>query len=275
MKKLFLLALFGLFMLNVPAVFANHLWGKYHWNLSTANTLVNPLKIGDNLTTANWKSSLLGASVDWNLSVLKNQITSGTSNANCDPTLGRVEVCNSAYGNNGWLGIAQVWAYRGKDAHIAQGVVKLNDTYFNMPEYSTSSWRNLVTCQEVGHTFGLGHQDENFSNANLGTCMDYTSDPDGSILGQLNNEHPNSHDYEMLAQIYAHVNSTSTKPGGGGKGNKSAGVGANIDLNSPSAWGTAVKHDAQGKASLYKRDLGDGLVLITHVTWIAVAENTH
>ena len=27
--------------------------------------------------------------------------------------------------------------------------------------------------QEIGHTFGLDHQDENFSNANLGSCMDY------------------------------------------------------------------------------------------------------
>lgn len=37
--------------------------------------------------------------------------------------------------------------------------------------------RCLVTCQEVGHTFGLDHRDENFDNGNLGTCMDYTNDP--------------------------------------------------------------------------------------------------
>jgi hypothetical protein len=39
-------------------------------------------------------------------------------------------------------------------------------------------------CQEVGHTFGLDHQDENFNNTNLGTCMDYTNDPS-------TNQHPN------------------------------------------------------------------------------------
>jgi hypothetical protein len=50
-------------------------------------------------------------------------------------------------------------------------------------------------CQEVGHTFRLDHQDEKFNNVNLGTCMDYTSDPDGSLNGELSNLHPNAHDY--------------------------------------------------------------------------------
>ena len=32
-------------------------------------------------------------------------------------------------------------------------------------------------CQVGGHDFGLDHQDEDFINANLNTCMDYTNDP--------------------------------------------------------------------------------------------------
>lgn len=264
-----------LFLAFATATFANHAWGKYHWNLSTAQTEIAPLKIGDNLNTAEWKSSLALASQDWNPSVLKNQVVEGTSNANCDPTLGQVEVCNSAYGTNGWLGIAQVWAYRGKDAHIAQAVVKLNDTYFNTPQYNTEPWRNLVTCQEIGHTFGLDHQDENFTNANLGTCMDYTNDPDGTLFVQANNEHPNQHDYDMLEEIYAHVNS-STGGGGPGKGGgkKPVSIGKNIDLDDPSAWGKAVKQDAQGNGSLYVRDLGNGFEIVTHVTWVLEEQDT-
>src|SRR3989344_8585733 len=99
----------------------------------------------------------------------------------CRATNGRVEVCNSKYGNNGWLGIAQIWVTGGE--HITQGVVKLNDTYFNKSPYNTPAWRNLVMCQEVGHTLGLGHVDEIFNNTNLGTCMDYTNDPDGGEGG--------------------------------------------------------------------------------------------
>jgi hypothetical protein len=251
---------------------ANHAWGKYHWNLSTAQSLENPLTLGDNLTTAAWKNSLAGASSDWNESVLKNQVTAGTSNANCDPTLGQVEVCNGAYGPNGWLGIAQIWAYRGRDGHIAQAVVKLNDTYFALPQYAAPAWQVFVMCQEVGHTFGLDHQDEAFTNANLGTCMDYTNDPDGSILGQLSNEHPNAHDYEMLQSIYAHLNDTSTgggkgKGGGNGGGKKPADVGASVTLNGPAEWGQAVAQDAQGRNSRYVRNLGSGIEVITHVLW--------
>jgi hypothetical protein len=48
-----------------------------------------------------------------------------------------------------------------------------------------------VSCQEVGHTLGLDHQDENFNNANLGTCMDYKNN-------QSTNQHPNKHDYDQF-----------------------------------------------------------------------------
>ncbi|MBC9002950.1 MULTISPECIES: hypothetical protein [Micromonospora] len=36
----------------------------------------------------------------------------------CKATAGRVEVCNSAYGNNGWLGIASISVTGG--THITQ-----------------------------------------------------------------------------------------------------------------------------------------------------------
>lgn len=276
-KKSLLIPLLALFLV-AGTVSASHSWGKYHWNISTDDSIANPLELGDNLSTLAWDNSLGGASADWNLSVLKNQVTVGGSNANCDPTSGKVEICNGEYGDNGWLGIASIWATRGRSNHIVQGVVKVNDTYFNTPTYNTDAWRNMVMCQEVGHTFGLGHQDENFSNANLGTCMDYTNDPDGTLFGQLDNQHPNEHDYDQMTDMYAHLNGTDggSKPGkGNGKGNgkkgnksKNVGMGQHIDLNDPSAWGQAVKQDAQGKNSVFERDLGNGKVLITHVIWI-------
>lgn len=272
-KRTFLLSFLALFLV-AGTVSASHAWGKYHWDLSTDESTVSPLELADNLTSSAWNNSLAAASSDWNASVLKNQVVSGAGNANCDPTSGRVEICNGEYGDNGWLGIASIWATRGRSNHIVQGVVKVNDTYFNTPKYDTEAWKNFVMCQEVGHTFGLGHQDENFSNANLGTCMDYTSDPDGTLLGQLDNQHPDQHDLDMMTEVYAHLNSTDdgSRPGNG-KGNgggkkKSGGVGADIDLNDPSSWGQAVRQDAQGNDSLFERDLGNGQVLITHVIWI-------
>ena len=269
-KKLFLVLFLAVFFVAGSAA-ASHSWSKYHWDISTDDSIVSPLVLENNLTTSEWNSSLAGASSDWNVSVLKNQTVLGNNTA-CDPVLGQVGVCNGVYGNTGWLGIAQIWAYRGRDGHIAQALVKVNDTYFNEATYNTSAWRNSVMCQEVGHTFGLSHQDEDFNNANLGSCMDYTGDPDGTLFGQLDNQHPNQHDYDELTAKYGHLNGViDEKPDkgkGGGNGKKPKGRGADIDLNNPSAWGTAVRQDARGNDSLFERDLGNGQVLITHVIWI-------
>jgi hypothetical protein len=135
-------------------------------------------------------------------------VAGGTDPSTCSPTSGRIEVCNAAYGNTGWLGLARIWVLRN---HITQAITQVNDTYHDSPPYNKSEWRQLVMCQEVGHDFGLDHQDENFSNGNLGTCMDYTNDPDGPP----SNEHPNQHDYDQLVDIYEHLDGSG---GGGGGG---------------------------------------------------------
>src|SRR5215216_1409006 len=209
---------------------ANHSWGNYHW-ARTNNNLFN-LPLGDNVTLA-WDSYLGTTATDWSTSsVLDTTIVAGkTSRSNCRPTSGRVEVCNYRYGSNGWLGVAQIWV---NGSHIVQGTTKVNDTYFKTAKYNTPAWRNLVMCQEVGHTFGLDHQDEIFNNTNLGTCMDYTNDPSGTVFGQLNNLHPNAHDYDELAAIYSHFDS-STTVGGAAPGGKARG------LKDPSQWGQLMK----------------------------------
>ena len=127
-----------------------------------------------------------------------------------------------------------------------QGTVKLNDTYFNTATYNTPAWRNLVMCQEVGHTLGLDHQDETFTNQNLGTCMDYTNSPSS-------NQHPNAHDYAQLETIYAHTDSTTT-------------VGASAGFLPDAVPSLAPAN--QVNRSTYRADLGDGRSLVTHIYWI-------
>jgi hypothetical protein len=225
---------------------ASHSWGSYHW-ARTANPFT--VKLGDNLTS-NWDPYLSTTSSDWSKStVLDTTIVAGsTTGRRCRATTGRVEVCNASYGNNGWLGIASIWA---SGNHITQGTVKVNDTYFNTATYNTPAWRNLVMCQEVGHTFGLAHQDENFNNANLGTCMDYTNDPS-------TNQHPNQHDYDQLQTIYSHLDSTTTI------GAAPAGF-ANADVHAIENWGEKVSDN--GKTALFVRDFGDGFQIFTFVIW--------
>jgi hypothetical protein len=228
---------------------ASHSWGGYHW-ARTANPFT--VQLGDNVTSQ-WDSSLATASSDWSKStVLDTTVVAGLSNPkNCKATTGRVEVCNSTYGNNGWLGVATIWLTGG--THITQGTVKLNDTYFNTPTYNTSAWRALVTCQEVGHTFGLAHQDENFTNPNLGTCMDYTNDPS-------TNQHPNQHDYDELQIIYSHLDSTSTV------GQTAPGAAPAVG-DSPASWGTLISGSRAQGHSTYVRHFASGESVVTFVIW--------
>jgi hypothetical protein len=181
-----------------PTASASHSWGGYHW-ARTKNPFV--LKVGDNVTTT-WDAYLNTTISDWSKSTVLDlsKATGRTPAVLCFATAGRVEVCNARYGLTGWLGVAQIWI-SGK--HITRGTTKVNDSYFSTPTYNSPPWRNLVMCQEVGHTLGLDHQDENFSNANLGTCMDYTNIPS-------TNQHPNAHDYSQLVSIYSHLDSTTT-----------------------------------------------------------------
>lgn len=170
---------------------ADHSWGGYHWARSGAVTA--PLISS---VTSNWSGALSIARNDWNASpYIESGVIAGSTTNNarrrCAKPAGQIRVCNYAYGNNGWAGLASISLSGG---HISTGTVKLNDTY---EASAPSAERQGVMCQEIGHTYGLDHQDEDFNNANLGTCMDYTNN-------WGTNQHPNSHDYNQLAAIYSH-----------------------------------------------------------------------
>jgi hypothetical protein len=233
----------------VGTALANHAWGNYHWSRSS-----NPftLQVGNNVG-GSWGGNLTTAVNDWAASdVLDLNLVSGNgSGSTCSPTSGRIEVCNGAYGNTGWLGIAQIWTTSG--SHITQATTKVNDTYFASPPYNTSSWKQLVMCQEVGHDFGLDHQDTNFNNTNLGTCMDYTNIPDGPP----SNLHPNTHDYDELDIIYSHLDGSS---GGGGKP---------CNPHKPNCQSKAppFSHASRANGDLYIDQLPNGGRRITHVFW--------
>jgi len=232
-------------LLAMPAVTAaTHAWGNYHWARST-----NPfaLQVVDSVTST-WNGHLLDAVSDWNAStVLDPVVVAGTetNGKTCKAINGKINACNGAYGNTGWLGVAQIWV---RGSHITRATTRVNDTYHNSPPYNTDEWRQYVMCQEIGHDFGLDHQDEVFDNPNLGTCMDYTDSP-------TTNQHPNQHDYQQLALIYAHTDSgasSASTPAGNGQ----------RDPRAPAAWGRAVDDD------VYVADVGGGMQVITFVIWV-------
>ena len=245
---------------------ANHSWGNYHW-ARTSNPFT--LQVGNNVNSV-WDSYLDEAISDWSQSTVLTltKVTGGTRPRQCRPTSGRIEACNASYGSTGWLGIAQIWA---SGSHITQALTKVNDTYFNTAQYNTPAWRRMVMCQEIAHDFGLDHQDENFSNPNLGSCMDYTNDPDGGGAYGPSNEHPNQHDFDQLFSIYGHGDSTGTV-GQTVFGHKDAAGETppamnDIDLEGPRQWGRLIRSSPQGRVQLYELDFGNGHKVFTHVLW--------
>jgi len=235
---------------------ADHSWGSYHW-ARTDNPFT--LNLGDNVSSA-WDAYLATASTDWTFSTVLDTTTivpGGTTDnpKKCRPTSGRVEVCSANYGG-AWLGLAQIWV---SGSHIYQATTKVNDFYFNKPKYNTPAWRRLVMCQEIGHTFGLDHQDENFSNVNLGTCMDYTSNPVG-------NEHPNDHDFVQLETIYKHTDGTTSASQASAQSAPPPAM-SEIDFEGPGQWGKLVRSTHADRLHLYELDFGGGHKIFTFVIW--------
>ncbi len=243
---------------------ASHSWGSYHW-ARTANPFT--LKVGD-AVTSQWDAYLDEAISDWNpSSVLDLTKVASTQNPKtCRGTTGRIEVCNAKYGNNGWLGLASISITGG--THITKGTSKMNDTYFNTATYNTPAWRRLVMCQEIAHDFGLNHQDEGFTAPNLGSCMDYTNDPDGGGAYGPSNEHPNAHDFAQLETIYAHLDSSTTIGQVTGKALGAVRAALKGENQDHPEFGKAVGYDRSGRANEFRKDDGDDTETITHVFWL-------
>ncbi len=280
---------------STPATASNS-WGGYHWARIT-----NPVSLMVNkaLTKPVWDTAVGAAVSDWNSSTggspgvtppllgsiptgtssilsLSQRIASGVSTKQCSPIAGQILVCNDSYGQRGWLGIASIWL---SGLHITQGTTKLNDSYFNLKQYNTLEWRAMVACQEIGHDFGLDHQDTTFDNVNKGTCMDYTNAPGGAYIGSVNygpsNVYPNQHDFDELVTIYTHLDTTTTAASFASTnfGVRLVGKAAPAPLStqssgdSPAEWGRAIRFDAQGRPDVYEKVLGPGQKVLTHVFW--------
>lgn len=238
---------------------AHHSYLHFHW-ARTGNPFT--VALGNNLS-GRWSTYLKAAAADWTASaVLDATVVRGaTDPAVCEVTPGRVEVCNAEYGTTGWIGIAQLWFM--PSGHVTGALAKMNDTYFDQARYDTQAWRRFVMCQEVGHTFGLDHQDVNRTNANLGTCMDYTDDPAGTAgtNGTLANLRPNRHDFDQLVSIYRHRDQFTTV------GATSTPARAGTAAATTAEWGAPTGYAGDGRAVRFERVLADGRRLVTFVTW--------
>src|SRR5688572_8238732 len=126
----------------------------------------------------------------------------------------------------------------------------------------------MVFCQEVGHDYGLGHQNEIFNTVNAGSCMDYTNAPQGGILNGFNygaaNLYPNAHDYDQLVSIYSH--SDSTLPFDAMTADATRPRKFEEFMNKAEQWGTPITFDEEGRPTLFMQKVAPNHGGVDHGT---------
>lgn len=210
-----LLALLSATTMAVPAsAVITPSWNGYKW----ARTGELNIRVGDNVSSV-WDPYLDTAMAQWTTAKNINFVSAKglrlTMPLSCNPVFGGIQACSANYGATGWLGYTNVWTSGG---YIVQATVKLNDYYFAQSRYNTTAWRSMAVCHELGHSLGLNHNNAVRTDANTGSCMDYSNDPSGKAgkNGTRSNLAPGSVDFAALNGIYARTNPTqlsSTKPG--------------------------------------------------------------
>ncbi len=169
-----------------------------HWPSPT-----RPVKISveDNLSPV-YSQFLPRALRDW------NQATPIVVTRNGSDSI-QVPIVNCDFGQTDWVGVTVVNLNGGK---IVDAPVYINDHWMKTSFYDNDVQRQYVVTHELGHAFGLDHQDVEFCNPNLGSVMDYTysilggTKPCGSgadVNFGVSNEHPNGKDMSALTNAYS------------------------------------------------------------------------
>ena len=173
-------------MIGTGVVLANHPWicsgtTAYHYSPRTvgyANAVAESSVVR---SASSYTSAFSGSISVWDTTVI-TLVNSSTP---------KLRLFYGAYGQTGWLGLASLTSVDSA-CHINSATSKVNDTYMRDTSRYSQTAVNHVTCQEVGHTFGLNH-----NRTQSDTCM---NDQILSAGNQIN-----QHDRDQLNSIYAHV----------------------------------------------------------------------
>ena len=213
------------------------------------------LQVGDNLDSK-WRGILQEAVADWNKgdTVTFRIVNGASSPQQCQPTKGRVEVCNWRYGTQeGWLGLTRLYFDKSGE-HIEEATVQLNDSFFIQSggRYNSDAARQHTMCHELGHAPGLNH-------------VETTSCMNNSQSAVFNNLVPSKQDFREFARIYRHKDATTTV---GGKHKRDKKDKHDHDTRKrQSGQAREAVHTPTETETVSVETLADGRILVTHITW--------
>lgn len=155
-----------------------------------------------NALDSTWHQYFDTAVQDWDTGspdalTLSSQVASAPD-PDCGIVEGVLKMCNSNFGETGWMGVNNVVKY---DNLIAGSVGMMNEYYFGTGD---DAKRQYTMCHEMGHGFGLSHTDTLLWNRNKRNCLDYTNRP-------KTNTRPGSINYQRLADVYGTVETNANE----------------------------------------------------------------
>ena len=176
-------------VVGTSLVYASHAWrcrGKiaYHWASRTVGVAGPVEETADNSVVRSVQdyTSAFNGSTSSQVWDSPNTVINLVGGSN-------LRLFYDSYGQNGWLGLATIFP---SNCVIGSASSKLNDSYLRDTARYSQTAIDHVSCQEVGHTFGLNH-----NRNDTDTCMNDT------VLTAGN--HINQHDKDQLATIYANI----------------------------------------------------------------------
>ncbi len=174
-------------MIGTGVVLANHPWlcsgsTAYHYSPRSIG-YANPVAETGGVvrSVSSYTSAYSGSISLWDTTIV----------ALFNSSSPKLRLFYGAYGQNGWLGLASLTSVS-SGCHVNSANAKLNDTYLRDTSRYSQTAVNHVSCQEVGHTFGLNH-----NRTQTNTCMNDQVLTAGNQINQ--------HDRDQLNSIYAHV----------------------------------------------------------------------
>lgn len=184
---------------TLPPALATQTPNGFHWARKQPQFT---LKIGDNVD-GGWNNRLAKSISEWNGNdtITLREVSGSANPQTCTKQTGMVEICNWNYGTQeGWLGLTRLFFDQGGD-HVEAATVQMNDSYFNgNGQYNDEGARRHTICHELGHAIGLDHVSTN-------SCM---NDSQSAVF---KNVKPLNKDYQDLARIYKHKDSSTTVDG--------------------------------------------------------------